>query len=101
MPPFCPLLGGNRNLDALCDQSAQAGFTPALLASPASPSLPPNITNTITRAKVLVRLPAWEEGVRVTLGYLLKVQGTLQRQLWQLLGALNISFYGHILSWSF
>lgn len=49
--------------------------SPVLLffASPASPTLPPNLT----REKVLVRLPAWEEGVRVTLKHLFKVQGTL------------------------
>lgn len=41
MPPFCPLLGGNRNLDALRDQSAQAGFSPALLPRISLLPLPP------------------------------------------------------------
>lgn len=73
---FVPCLEGTETL-MLSVTRALRQASPLLffLASPSSPSLPPNIT----RAKVLVRLPAWEEGVRVTLGYLFKVQGTLQR----------------------
>lgn len=73
---FVPSLEGTETLMlAVTRALRQASPLLFFLSSPASPSLPPNIT----RAKVLERLPAWEEGVRVTLGYLFKVQGTLQR----------------------